>query len=85
MSTVLKSGILNLLEPSGPVQACNGIALPLLLVLPVDLLNRFYNKRFDDDTEVSVKKRVKVLPAFMKAYVREGGVGQSCTYSQGRQ
>ena len=26
---VLKSGCLNLLEPSGPVQACNGIALPL--------------------------------------------------------
>jgi len=24
---VLKSGILNLLEPSGPVQACNGFAL----------------------------------------------------------
>jgi len=24
---VLKSGTLNLLEPSGPVQACNGIAL----------------------------------------------------------
>jgi len=24
--TVLKSGSLNLLEPSGPVQACNGIA-----------------------------------------------------------
>jgi hypothetical protein len=24
----LKSGSLNLLEPSGPVQACNGIALP---------------------------------------------------------
>ena len=29
MPTVLKSGRLNLLEPSGPVQACNGIALPL--------------------------------------------------------
>jgi len=28
---VLKSGSLNLLEPSGPVQACNGIALPFLL------------------------------------------------------
>jgi len=28
---VLKSGSLNLLEPSGPVQACNGIALPLPL------------------------------------------------------
>jgi len=25
---VLKSGSLILLEPSGPVQACNGIALP---------------------------------------------------------
>jgi len=28
---VLKSGSLSLLEPSGPVQACNGIALPLPL------------------------------------------------------
>jgi len=27
--TVLKSGSLNLLEPSGPVQDCNGINLPL--------------------------------------------------------
>jgi len=29
MPIVLKSGSLNHLEPSGPVQACNGIALPL--------------------------------------------------------
>jgi hypothetical protein len=28
---VLKSGSLSLLEPSGPIKACNGIALPLLL------------------------------------------------------
>jgi len=28
MPNVLKSGSLNLLEPSGPDQACNGIALP---------------------------------------------------------
>ena len=28
---VLKFGSLNVLEPSGPVQACNGIALPLLV------------------------------------------------------
>jgi len=28
---VLKSGSLNLLEPSGPVQACNGIAVPFTL------------------------------------------------------
>jgi len=26
----MKSGTLKLLEPSGPVQACNGITLPLL-------------------------------------------------------
>jgi len=30
---VLQSGSLNLLEPSGPVQACNGIALPLPFLL----------------------------------------------------
>jgi hypothetical protein len=30
----MKSGSLNLLEPSGPVQACTGIALPLPLPLP---------------------------------------------------
>jgi len=29
---VLKSGSLNLLEPSGPVQACNGIALPFTVI-----------------------------------------------------
>jgi len=32
MPIVLKSGSLNLLELSGPVQACNGIALPLLYI-----------------------------------------------------
>jgi len=30
---VLKSGSLNLLEPSGPAQACTGIALPLLVLV----------------------------------------------------
>jgi hypothetical protein len=29
---VLKSGSLNILEPSGPVQACRGITLPLLYI-----------------------------------------------------
>jgi len=28
-AVVTKSGSLNFLEPSGPVQACNGTALPL--------------------------------------------------------
>jgi hypothetical protein len=31
VTTALKSGSLSLLEPSGPVQACNGIALLLAL------------------------------------------------------
>jgi hypothetical protein len=31
--TVLKSESLNLLEPSRPVQACNGIALPLISIV----------------------------------------------------
>jgi len=31
--TVLKSGSLSFLEPSGPVQACNWIALPFLLYI----------------------------------------------------
>jgi len=30
---VLKYGSLSLLEPSGPVQACNGIALPFCIMM----------------------------------------------------
>jgi len=37
MPIVLKSGSLNLLEPSGPVQACNGIALPFMFTLLEDI------------------------------------------------
>ena len=31
-AVVTKSGNLNFLEPSGPVQACNGTALPFFLL-----------------------------------------------------
>ena len=31
LTVVMKSGNLNFLEPSGPLQACNGTALTLLL------------------------------------------------------
>ena len=44
--TVLKSGSLIFLEPSGPAQACNGIALPLpfyLLNAGVRILNTLWN------------------------------------------
>ena len=40
MPTVLKSGSLNHLEPSGPVPACNGIALSL----PVNVSDINHNK-----------------------------------------
>ena len=32
-AVVMKSGNLNFLEPSGPLQACNGTALPLPLTI----------------------------------------------------
>ena len=32
-AVVMKSGNLNFLEPSGPLQACNGTALPLPLII----------------------------------------------------
>jgi hypothetical protein len=41
----MKSGNLNLLEPSGPLQAYNGIALPFykdkLQIIPVNNLNKY--------------------------------------------
>jgi hypothetical protein len=40
---VLKSGSLNLLEPSGPVKACNGIALPLCKIKIINILWQIYN------------------------------------------
>ena len=45
VTIVLKSGSLNLLEPLGPVQACNGIALPLPLPLHVSDLSRSIIRR----------------------------------------
>ena len=46
MPIVLKSGGLNLLEPSGPVQACNGTALPFTVLA----INGFIGKD-DENTE----------------------------------
>jgi hypothetical protein len=43
----LKSGSLNLLEPSGPVKACNGIALPLPLTIYDD---KDYNNNYNNHT-----------------------------------
>jgi hypothetical protein len=35
---VLKSGSLKLLESSGPVKACNGIALPYLTIIIIIII-----------------------------------------------
>ena len=43
MPTVLKSGSLNLLEPSGPVQACNGNALPFKPLFNFYIIYVIYN------------------------------------------
>jgi len=40
-TVVTKSGNLNFLEPSGPVQACNGTAFPLPYII---LYTKFYTK-----------------------------------------
>jgi len=55
---VLKSGIFNLLEPRGPVQACNGIALPLLQLgfQPVAVVGKFVQKQERDSTTQNNKK-----------------------------
>jgi hypothetical protein len=45
MPTVLKSGGLSLLEPSGPIQACNGIAFFL----------SFFLSFFQGKTEIVLK------------------------------
>jgi hypothetical protein len=46
----MKSGSLNLLDPSGPVQACNGIALPFFLLLrnEITLRTNYRNKTIPD-------------------------------------
>jgi hypothetical protein len=46
----LKSGRLNLLEPSGPVQACNGIALPFAVEHGKQMYHKYYYEQRDMTT-----------------------------------
>jgi hypothetical protein len=39
----LKSGSFTLLEPSGPVQACNGIALPFAFTIIAEYVEQYVN------------------------------------------
>jgi hypothetical protein len=51
---VLKSNSLNLLEPSGPVQACNGIALPFLRISVPDAIRSTKAFIFSEFTLISM-------------------------------
>jgi hypothetical protein len=55
---VLKSESLNLLEPSGPVQACNGIALPFTRPENLDL--RWFHTYFSYGHFVDVSGQIKI-------------------------
>ena len=62
MPIVLKSGSLNLLESSGPVQACNGIAVPFYLTS--------CNK--DKDTKLKIIKdffRARNIPGLKSSHL----------------
>ena len=57
----MKSGNFNFLEPSGPLQACNGTALPLPLHLPLHSL-------FVCDL-ISVRRAYFLFPVQVKYWV----------------
>jgi len=61
---VLKSGSLNLLESSGPVQACNGIALPFNNGKIVDamLLPKYHYVKCTKITKLLTKQFSSNLP-----------------------
>jgi len=63
--TVLKSGSLNLLEPSQPVQACNGIALPLPLIF-----NKCgYDVTFNSEQMNKVQRLINSFESLIRGHV----------------
>ena len=64
MPTVLKSGSLNLLESSGPVQACNGIAIPRVCVC-VQILQCLYLPADYQQSECLIIFKICVLGSFL--------------------
>jgi len=69
---VLKSGILNLLEPSGPVQACNRIALPFTAMYHV-YSHHLSNSWIVTGTEYGVLGKTALPELMGKIGVRERG------------
>jgi hypothetical protein len=62
---VLKSGSLNLLETSGSVKVCNGIALPLPLqktcAFPLELLTAVLNVMIFRNAQIYCDKNIEFL------------------------
>ena len=86
MPTVLKSGSLNLLEPSGPVQACNGIALPFYFqsVKPenVQLCSEMHFHRaiiFEHHRLPSISNQQYVPEALLTLYASHGKTSITCS------
>jgi hypothetical protein len=52
----MKSGKFNFLEPSGPLQACNGTALPCFnaTYLLMSIRGKLKEKKHSDDLEIDV-------------------------------
>jgi hypothetical protein len=61
---ILKSGSLNLLEHSGPVQACNGIALPFTYIFNLVLNSLYVRAVFLNDVTYKCFVRLLFLFAF---------------------
>jgi hypothetical protein len=72
--TTLKSGSLNLVEPCGPVQVCNGTALPLPYQQLYIILKTHSILKTTDWTGINVnwtKKQTLALWLFLRVYLAD--------------
>jgi len=70
-AVVMKSGNLNFLEPSGPLQACNGTALPFTLKRrPEDAFFSFFAQQHNTFTSKEAKQLIPnlLVVGFLKLY-----------------
>jgi hypothetical protein len=61
---VLKSGGLNLLEPSGPLQACNGIAYLFLMVVIEEHISIAFFQYFFLRTENVMDGKLQIMQVY---------------------
>jgi len=61
----MKSGKLNFMEPSGPLQACNGTALPVHLPLKITKANKVRTSNITENYLPFIKDEYK--PGILKS------------------